>query len=463
MAATALDKPVAQLWAEWGLSLKLSDIPTEVLERVKLHLLDQIGCQISCRSMPTPKITQDYVMQFGLPGAASVLGTSITRDPEYAAFANAVAGSSFEIDDYGGNGAYAHPGCVVVPAVLAEGEVLKTSGKDALLATAAGFEVVMRLAVSSMPSMLVGRGVHQTGPHGVFAVALASAMLNGDDVATTVNALSIAGSHAAGTTEYSQGGGEVKRVHAGIGVAGGIRAGRLARLGITAPATIVEGRRGVLQALCNEFDMAPLHEDLGSRWHFAEKAALKAYASCALVHHHFAAYDQILAKYDFAIEDIEQIILGCEPLTLVHNGAAGPYPDTLVGAQFSAEFGMALRVVKGSNDVGTYLDLQEIGFKDAAISAIAERVSIVGADDCAKPIPKGRVTIHLRGGRVIVEDGYALGSPENPLTRADIEAKYLGLVAREVGEELAQRSLDMIMDLENVADIGELTRLFLPA
>lgn len=457
-----ISPPVARQWAEWGLALDLDQVGPDVLERVKMHILDQVGCQVSCRTMTTPQITQQYVTQFGLDGTASVLGTNIRRDPEYAAFANAVAGSSFEIDDYGGNGAYAHPGCVVVPAAFAEGEVLKKSGRDVLRSITAGFEVVMRLAVSTMPSMLVGRGVHQTGPHGVFAVALTSSMLNGDDVDTAVNALSIAGSHAAGTTEYSQTGGEVKRVHAGIGVAGGIRAARLARLGITAPPTIVEGRRGVLQALCDSFETGPLHEELGTRWHFAEKAALKAYASCALVHHHFAAYDKMRAAHDFSIDDIEEIILGCEPLTLVHNGAAGPYPDTLVGAQFSAEFGMAMRIVKGQNDVGTYLDLQEIGFQDPRITAIAERVRIEGADDCGHPIPKGRVTIRFSNGTVLSEEGYALGSPMNPLTRADIEEKYLGLVARAIGDEKAEKSRDLIMNIENLADLRELTDLFRP-
>lgn len=452
--------PIAQQLAEWGISLRLDEVDPHVLERVKLHLLDQIGCQLSCRKLPTPRIAQDYVARFGLSGEASVLGTNQTRDPEYAGFANAIAGSAFEIDDYGGNGAYAHPGCVIVPCVLAEGEVLGVTGAELLRATVVGFEVVMRLAVATMPSMLVERGVHQTGPHGVFGVALASALLNGDDSETAVNAMAIAGSHASGTTEYSQTGGEVKRAHAGIGVAGGIRATRLARLGLSGPPTILEGRRGVLQALCNDFDVKPLYEELGTRWHFAEKAALKAYASCALVHHHFAAYDKLKAAHDFDTMDIDEIILGCEPLTLIHNGAAGPHPTNLVGAQFSAEYGIAMRVVKGRNDVGTYLDLQEVGFKDPAITAIAERVRIVADDDCGAGIPKGRVTIRLRNGETLSEEGYALGSPMNPLSRQDIEGKYLELVSRDFGEDIAKRSLDMIMNIEAVSDLRELTGMF---
>jgi 2-methylcitrate dehydratase PrpD len=452
--------PIARQLAEWGLGLNLAEVPAAVLEKVKLHLLDQIGAQVSCCSMATPRLTQRYVSEYGRPGIASVLGTALSLDPEDAGFANAVAGSSFEIDDYGGNGAYAHPGCVVVPGALAVAESLHADGAALLRSVTVGFEVIMRLAVATMPSMLQERGVHQTGAHGVFGVAIASALLHEDDVDTATNALSIAGSHASGTTEYSQTGGEVKRIHAGIGVAGGLRGARLARLGITAPPTILEGRRGVLQALCNDYDLAPLYEGLGTRWYFQEKAALKAFASCALVHHHFAALDKIRAVHDLPIDQIDEIVLGCEPLTLIHNGAAGPHPSTLVGAQFSAEYGMAMRIVRRNNSVGTYLDLQADNFQDPTIMAIAEKVVLTADAECAAGLPMGRVTIRLRSGETVSDTGYALGSPLNPLSRASIEGKYRELVERDFGVEAAQRSLDLIMNIERVADLRELTGIF---
>ena len=287
--------PVAQQLAEWALALDLRHVDAAVLERVKLHILDQIGAQVSCCNLPAPRIAQAYVTQFGLGGPASILGTALQADAEGAAFVNGTAGSSFEIDDYGGNGAYAHPGCVVVPGGLAVAETLGASGAGLLRAATVGFETIIRLALATMPSMLLGRGFHQTGAHGVFGVALVTAMLEQFDLETTVNALGVAGSHASGTTEYSQSGGEVKRAHAGIGAAGGIRSARLARLGLSGPPTIFEGKRGFLQAFCNAHDARFLHEGLGSHWHFPERGALKPHASCALIHHHFAAYDKLRA------------------------------------------------------------------------------------------------------------------------------------------------------------------------
>ncbi|MEJ8850793.1 MmgE/PrpD family protein [Variovorax rhizosphaerae] len=452
--------PVARQLAEWALALDLRDVDAAMLERVKLHILDQIGAQVSCYDLPAPRIARAYVTQFGRSGPASILGTAHRADPEDAAFVNGTAGSSFEIDDYGGNGAYAHPGCVIVPGGLAVAEALGASGASLLRAATVGFETIIRLALASMPSMLLGRGFHQTAAHGVFGVALTTAMLERFDLDATVDALGVAGSHASGTTEYSQSGGEVKRAHAGIGAAGGIRSARLARLGLSGPPTIFEGKRGFLQAFCNAHDARFLHEQLGSHWHFPERGALKPHASCALIHHHFAAYDELRAAHAFSAGDVEQVVLGCEPLTVVHTGATGPRPTDIVGAQFSAEYGIAMRIVSGRNDAGAYLDAERDQFQNPAVAAIAGRVRLEVDPDCATQIPKGKVTLYLRDGRVLFATAYALGSPFNPLGRGDIEQKYLDLVSRNFGDKTARSSLGLIMNLEDVADVRQLTGLF---
>jgi 2-methylcitrate dehydratase PrpD len=456
----SLALPVAQQIAEWALAADLRDIDSKVLEKVKLHVLDQVGAQVSCCSLPAPKITQQYVAEFGRPGSASILGTRMQADAEGAAFANGTAGSSFEIDDYGGNGAYAHPGCVVVPVCLAVAESRTLDGAAVLRAASVGFETIIRLALATMPSMFLERGFHQTGSHGVFAAALTTAMLEGFGVGTTVDALGIAGSHAAGTTEYTHGGGEVKRVHGGIGAAAGIRSARLARLGLTGPATIFEGKRGFLQAFCNTYDASFLYEQLGSHWHFPERGALKSHASCALIHHHFAAYDKLRAEHRIAPEDVERVVLGCDQLTLQHTGATGPRPTDIVGAQFSAEYGIAMRIARGRNDVGSYLDVEAESFQDPVIASLASRVRLELDPECAVKIPKGKVTLHMRDGTVLSASAYALGSPYNPMSRADIEQKYLGLVSRDFGDATARASLELIMNLEEVPDVRQITRLF---
>jgi 2-methylcitrate dehydratase PrpD len=454
--------PAARQLAEWALAIELDDVPPAVVERVKLHFLDQVGAQVSCRDLATCHVIRNYITAFGRPGVASVLGTNLRVDSEFAGLANGTSGSAFEIDDYGGKGANCHPGCAVVPGALAVGEAAGASGADVLRVSVVGFETIIRLALASMPSLLLERGFHHTSALGGFAVALEAAMISGFDVAAAVNAISIAGSHACGVTEFAQTGGEVKRVHGGIGVAGGIRSARLAGLGLSAPPTILEGKRGFLQAFCNGFEPQWITEELGTHWHFPERASIKLFASCALMQPHFAALDKIKTKHAFAVKDIERVVLGCDPLAHVHTSGVGPRPKDVLGAQFSAEYGTAMRIVKGQNDVGAYLDLEETGFADPEICAMADRVKLERDAECTFENPLGRVTLHLHDGRTLSDAEYAPGSPGNPVTPDDIKLKYRALVSRDFGADIADRSMDLIMNLESVQDLRQITGLFEP-
>ena len=92
VSESATTAPVAQQLAEWALALDLRDVDTSVLERVKLHILDQIGAQVSCCDLPAPRVARAYVTQFGRSGSASILGTDLSADAEGAAFVNGNVG-----------------------------------------------------------------------------------------------------------------------------------------------------------------------------------------------------------------------------------------------------------------------------------------------------------------------------------------------------------------------------------
>jgi 2-methylcitrate dehydratase PrpD len=91
---------------------------------------------------------------------------------------------------------------------------------------------------------------------------------------------------------------------------------------------------------------------------------------------------------------------------------------------------------------------------------MAHRVRLEVDPECATEIPKGKVTLRMRNGSALCATAYALGSPFNPLGRDDIEQKYLDLVARDFGDEVARNSLRMIMNLEQVPDVRQVTRFF---
>lgn len=63
---------------------------------------------------------------------------------------------------------------------------------------------------------MLARGFHETCILGVFGASAVAAKMLGMDPEHIAYAMSIAGSHASGTIEFAQSGGDVKRVHAGL-------------------------------------------------------------------------------------------------------------------------------------------------------------------------------------------------------------------------------------------------------
>jgi hypothetical protein len=127
---------------------------------------------------------------------------------------------------------------------------------------------------------LLKRGFH---PHAVlsnFGAAAVAAKLRKFDAETTLQALSIALSHASGTTEYTSTGGSIKRVHAGIGTRNGIVSAEMARAGITGPRSFLSGNKGFFRTFLQrgpgeraDSVRADQPFEIGTVW-------LKAYCAC---------------------------------------------------------------------------------------------------------------------------------------------------------------------------------------
>jgi 2-methylcitrate dehydratase PrpD len=427
---------------------------------VSAHILDQVGIQLACADLPSVSIVSRYAARYGAEGQATVVGTNLRLDPEPASLANGMSGSGFEMDDYL-SGTMGHPGCVVVPASLAAAEEAGTSGAEFLLACCLGFELVVRIARGTMPSLLHQRGFHMTSIHGVFAAAAAAGRLAHLDAPTMLMALGIAGSHACGTTEYARTGGEVKRMHAGMASAAGVRAARLASLGLTAPPTTLEGPRGVLQAFCPDPKPGLIAEDLGERWLLLDHLSIKRYCSAGGFH---AAIDGILSMmvgHDLQYSDIAAVEIGASTQLLGHLGSIGPHPTDMLEAQFSTQFSLALTIVNRANTFQTYLDAERAGFADPAVLDIAERVRLVPDSEVqgALPLALGKVTMRTHDGQQFSYRGYAKGSRANPVSFEEVAEKFRANAVRAVAKPVSDAIEKLVNNLEDATDVAELSNL----
>ncbi len=422
--------PVTRDLAVFSSELRWEDLPQEVVARTILHILDGLGCAAVGTLLPWITQVREYAQDTGKAGEASCLGGSGLA-PEWAAFANATSAHGFELDDYH-SGALAHPGCVVIPTAMAIGEQLGSPGKDIVLACAIGMESIVRIGLSVVPSMVVDRGFHETCTQGVFGAALVTAKLMGLSADTTESALGIAGSHASGTRQYSHSGGEVKRLHAGLGAMGGVRSANLAARGLQGPKQILEGARGFMQAFATEYDPNAVSSNLGKEWTFLQ-CGLKPHASCGLIHAPTDALNALIVEHRLRAEDIVEVVVGADRLSLEHVGSLPLLPSDMNGAQFNLAYSLGMVLAGKGSNFSSYSRLQREGFNDDAILDAGRRVRMIFDAEVNAAFPQvlmSRVRVRNVRGEWFERLATPLGSKDSPLTQKQVRAKFLDLISQ---------------------------------
>jgi 2-methylcitrate dehydratase PrpD len=135
-----------------------------------------------------------------------------------------------------------HPGCVVIPAVLALGSKTGATGEQMLTAIIHGFEAMCRVGAAVGPAHY--RIWHNTSTCGPFGSAMAIASLLELSDKETLSALGNAGTQSSGFWQFMESGAMSKHLHAGRAAESGMLAAEMAAFGLTGPAEILEGAKG---------------------------------------------------------------------------------------------------------------------------------------------------------------------------------------------------------------------------
>jgi 2-methylcitrate dehydratase PrpD len=432
------------------------DLNNEVVNKTKGLIIDQLGCQMAFATTPWGKAIYEYVRsRAGDKQESTVAYYGLKTLAEDAALANAVFGHGFEMDDTEMR-TITHPGSVVIPAVLATGEARKANGEDLLTAIVAGYEAMIRVGMAARA--MVKRSFHSTGVVGPFGAAAAAGKILKIDTDTMLNALGIAGSEASGVSEYSISGGSVKRLHAGSAAQSGVRAAILAQMGITGPSTVLEGKKGFCQAFADGFYPEDITADLGGEFRIMWTGN-KPYCCCAAQHTTIDATAVIMSEHPINPDDVEEITVTQAPREGKNVGNIIE-PQDIVSAQFSGRFGVALRLVKGSNG---YNDYSEQNLRDPKILALVKKINYI-IDEEFEKVPLGMalsvVTIKLKDGNTYnkrVE--YAKGTLQNPMTKPELEDKFRGLASMVLPDKQVESIIQTVADLERIKDISLLTSL----
>lgn len=158
-----LSPGATQRLAEFNASLTFAQIPSDVVEKVKLCVLDSLGCTIFGASLPSVRRLETMAGMEGSSAQAAIFGTARRTSAPLAALVNATSAHAFQLDEIHIE-LTLHPGSLSLPAAfaLAEMAAAKPSGRDLITAIVAGNELGIRAGLAAKGGMFKS-GFHNQG------------------------------------------------------------------------------------------------------------------------------------------------------------------------------------------------------------------------------------------------------------------------------------------------------------
>ncbi len=454
------NKRISEQIAELTVGLRYEDLPEKVRQRAANLVLDLLGSMIGSKNVESSRIAAEVALELGGPEESTVIGHGRKISAPNAAFANAIQGYAFDFaDDH--NESNAHPSVATIPASLAVGEQLQTSGRRVIEAIALGNEIVCRLGAAFLGKTYY-QGFHPSSTCGTFGAAVSAARLMKLDVQQTVHAQGIAGSQVGGLMAWNTSGSCTKRLQAGHPAMVGIISARMAQKGFDGPPEIIEGEDGFMQAYSykRQYDISLITDGLGEEWTFAN-SSIKVYPCCRYSGGHLDACLDIVATYAPDWRKIQHVLVRSSDYTI--RLLAMPRkrdPQNVVDAQFSMPWQVAIALIDGKIDADTFTD-ENIHRPD--VRELMAKVDWVVDEEFERRYPEHyscAVTVDMEDGAEYtstVDD--PKGDYRNPVTQEQLEDKFRGLAGRELDEERVERLVALVTHLHEVEDIGELFAL----
>jgi 2-methylcitrate dehydratase len=458
-AAAADTLPLARRLVDYALGLRYEDLDAATIERVKIHLIDSVGCGIAALNEPAVRICREIALPVN--GASTIIGTSHRTTSELAAFANGAAIRYLDFNDtYVGKIAI-HPSDNIAPCLaVAEAEAASTT--ELITAIALAYEVNCRL---NDALDIAARG-WDPPVLGLPAVALAAGRLMKltPEQLTHAVALAINDHIPLGLTRAGDLS-EWKGVAVAEAGRNAVFAVRLARAGLTGPAPIFEGKAGLFQQVTGVADI-----DVAS---FGGRDRPFRIHGCVLKPYPAVIYTQtaIVAAIEVAGEVGALDKIAAIDVATTHRGyeRTGSEPEkwdpkTRETADHSLPYMIARAMFDG--DI-TPESFSEQKFRDPEILAFMQKIKV--AEDPALTARTGgavptRVTATLVDGkRITREVDHAPGFAARPMTRGDVERKLRGNVGARWPKEQTEANLKALWTIEQASDLTALLGNFVVA
>jgi len=440
--------------AEFVSGLTYEKIPAEVCDRIKLLILDSLGCAIYGAELEWCRILRGTLERLDATRTTSIWGTAARLSSDHAALVNGTQVQGFELDDVHRK-AVLHVGAVTLPALIAVAEShAQLSGRDFLTAAVAGYEIGPRVGLC-MGQEHIGQGWHSGATVGIFSAAAGAARGLALDADKNVHALGIAGTQSSGLMA-AQYGAMVKRMHAGRAAQSGLYGALLAKDGFTGIVDVFEAPYGgfctTFSRSQDRFNLAELSAGLGERFE-TMRISLKFYSCVGSNHTTLDAIRDIRKRRPFELDEIDSIVVSGSQVTVDHVG--WPYkPEGLTAPQLNLPFCVATLLIEGDvfvdeftpscvdDDARIKLSRKVKVMHDPAITALgsAQRHKV-------------RVEINFRDGSTERETREApRGSEQSFASDDDIVGKFRKLTRGVMTATQQDDLIDAVLGLDKLPD-----------
>ncbi len=449
---------IAEQMSSWTVGLHYSHLPAEVVHLAKRMIIDTIGCAIGAYTSEPSKIARYLASTVTSTQPCTVIGSGQTTSPDLATFANGVMIRYLDYNDGYTSQESGHPSDSIA-AVLSATEMAGLGGRRAITATVAAYEAFCRLGDAAT---LRYRGYdHVT--NGCVASVLGATRSLGLSEEQTHQALNlgIAPNIALGQTR-----GGVLSHWKGCAYANASRnavfATLLAQQGLTGPAPIFEGEHGFFRAVTQEpYALKP----------FGGEGIPYKIAECSIKQFPLGQYSQTVVQAALearekmpavVVEDIAEVNIRTlqKAIDIMAGDEEKWDPKSRETADHSMPYTTAVALTYGLVHQSHF---DEQYYRSPQLLDLTRRVKVAVSEEANQRAPEAMLcdveVVTNSGERYSAEVPYHKGHYKNPMTDAEVEAKFRSLAQDFLSPAQTDTLLEKLWNLEQIEDIGEVIRL----
>jgi 2-methylcitrate dehydratase PrpD len=435
--------------------LDFNDLPVEVKDRAKLHLMDFMANAVAGGRLEEGRRIATHIRGLGDREEATVLSFGFKTSCGQAALANGTLGALLQSHDgfkHGGS----HPSSSVIPTALALAENRRLGGREFILAVVTGYELANRISAAIHPSHSL-KGFAPTGTTGTFAAAGAAGKLLNLSREKLGHALGIAGFLLPVTTyETLLGKRSITPVHGGYAGKVGIECALLAGAGYQGAPDILRGEfgKGFCLITSDSYQAEKLTQGLGRDFAIME-TYFKPFPACRHTH---GALELVLGwvkQEKIGREEVEKVRVRTFEMAMQFVQYTEPGAE-LYECQMSIPYVLAVALWDGELSFRQFSRQRR---EDPALHEFSRKVEVREDQELTRAYPAktpAMVELVLKDGRRLEgRIDLPAGDPGNPISKEQLTAKAREN-CRDLGPERTETFLAGVEDLENSPDMGGL-------